>query len=119
MKNISLDDKNKFKKYATLENKTPVTAREFIGKSFQDGDCYVFIVGFEDGKINIGKFSVKNKKIEIIYELNEFLAHCAKVNKIRSFCNKENKCYFATCSEDFSVRIFSFDIKKIENLLNN
>ena len=115
----SKDDKNKFKKYATLENKTPVTAIEFIGKSFQDGDCYVFIVGFEDGKINIGKFSVKNKKIEIIYELNEFLAHCAKVNKIRSFCNKENKCYFATCSEDFSVRIFSFDIKKIENLLNN
>ena len=111
------DEKNKFKKYATLENKTPVTAIEFINKSFQEGNVYIFIVGFEDGKINIGKFSVKDKKIEIIYELNEFLVHCAKVNKIRSFCNKENKCYFATCSEDYSVRIFSFDIKQIENLL--
>ena len=45
----------------------------------QDWDCYVFIVGFEDGKINIEKFLVKNKKIEIIYELNEFLVHFAKI----------------------------------------
>ena len=113
------DEKNKFKKYATLENKNPVTAIEFISKSFQEGNVYIFIVGFEDGKINMGKFSLKDKKIEIIYELNEFLVHCAKVNKIRSFCNKENKCYFATCSEDYSVRIFSFHIKQVENLLNN
>jgi elongator complex protein 2 len=111
------DENNKFKKYATLENKEPVTAIEFIGTSF--GDSYVFIAGYESGKIVIGKLLVKDKKIEIIYELNEFWIHGAKVNKIRSFVNKENKCYFATCSDDFSIRIFSFDIPSIEKLLIN
>ena len=113
----SQDDKNKFKKYATLENKEPVTAIEFIDKSFNNGDSYAFIVGFESGKISIGKFSVKDKKIEIIYNLNEFLEHGAMVKKIRSFINKNNKCYFATCSEDFSVRIFNFDISKLEEII--
>ena len=112
------DDKKKFKKFSTLENKEPVTSIEFINKSFNNGDCYIFIVGFESGAISIGKFLVKDKKIEIIYNLNDFLVHGAKVNKIRSFVNKDNKCYFATCSEDFSVRIFNFDIKEIEALIN-
>ena len=111
------DENNKFKKYATLENKEPVTAIEFIGTSFDDS--YVFIAGYESGKIVIGKLLVKDKKIEIIYELNEFWIHGAKVNKIRSFVNKEKKCYFATCSDDFSIRIFSFDIPSIEKLLIN
>ena len=113
------DESKKFKKISTLENKEPVTAIDFIDKSLNQRDCYVFIIGYESGKISIGKFLVKDKKIEIIYELNEFLIHGAKVNKIRSFCNNENKCYFATCSEDYSVRIFSFDIKNIEKLINN
>ena len=112
------DDKKKFKKFSTLENKEPVTSIEFINKSFNNGDCYIFIVGFESGAISIGKFLVKDKKIEIIYNLNDFLVHGAKVNKIRSFVNKDNKCYFSTCSEDFSVRIFNFDIKEIEALIN-
>ena len=113
----SQDEKNKFKKYATLENKEPVTAIDFIGKIFNNGDPYAFIVGFESGKISLGKFSVKDKKLEIIYNLNEFLEHGAAVKKIRSFINNENKCIFATCSEDYSVRIFNFDISKLEEII--
>ena len=109
------DETNKFKKYSTLENREAVTAIEFIGTSLDEGDSYLFIVGFESGRISIGRFLVKDKKIEFIYDLNEFLIHGAKVNKIRSFY-KENKCYFATCSDDFSVRIFSFEIKNINEL---
>ena len=113
------DENQKFKKFSTLQNNDAVTAIEFINKSFNNGECYVFIVGFENGSLCIGKISVKEKKIEIIYELNKFLIHGAKVNKIRSFVNNENnKCYFATCSEDYSVRIFNFDIKNIEELIN-
>ena len=111
---------NKFKKYINLETKEAVTAIEFVGKMFgnKDNEIYIFIAGFESGKIEIGKFDVKEKKIEIIYEINKFLENGAKTQKIRSFIKeKENVCYFATCSEDFSVRIFNLNLSKLEDMI--
>ena len=110
---------NKFKKYTNLEMKEPVTAIEFIGKIFgnKENEIYIFIAGLESGKIIIGKFDVNDKKIEILYEVNKFLENGAKTQKIRSFIKeKENICYFATCSEDFTVRIFNLNLSKLEEI---
>ena len=110
---------NKFKKYTNLEMKEPVTAIEFIGKIFgnKENEIYIFIAGLESGKIIIGKFEVNDKKIEILYEVNKFLENGAKTQKIRSFIKeKENICYFATCSEDFTVRIFNLNLSKLEEI---
>ena len=50
----------------------------------------------------------------------KFLENSATTKKIRSFIKeKENLCYFATCSDDYSVRIFSLDLTKIENMINS
>ena len=114
MKIISL------KKYTNLETKEPVTAIEFIGKIFgnKENEKYIFIAGFESGKISLGKFDVKDKKIEIIHEVNKFLENGATTKKIRSFINEnENICYFATCSEDYSVRIFNLNLSKLEEMI--
>ena len=111
---------NKFKKYTNLETKEPVTAIEFIGKIFgnKENEKYIFIAGFESGKIVLGKFDVKDKKIEIIHEVNKFLENGATTKKIRSFINEnENICYFATCSEDYSVRIFNLNLSKLEEMI--
>ena len=112
---------NKFKKYINLETKEAVTSIEFIGKNFENNGQknYIFIAGYESGKVEIGKFEVNGKKIEIIYEINKYLENGAKTQKIRSFIKeKDNKCYFATCSEDYSVRIFNLNLSKLEDLLN-
>ena len=111
---------NKFKKYTNLETKEPVTAIEFIGKIFgnKENEKYIFIAGFESGKISLGKFDVKDKKIEIIYEVSKFWENGATTKKIRSFIKEnENICYFATCSEDYSVRIFNLNLSKLEDMI--
>ena len=113
---------NKFKKYTTKETKEPVTSIEFIDKIYgnKNNEIYIFIVGFESGKINIQKFEVKDNKIETLFEMPKFLENSATTKKIRSFIKeKENLCYFATCSDDYSVRIFSLDLTKIENMINS
>ena len=113
---------NKFKKYTTKETKEPVTSIEFIDKIYgnKNNEIYIFIVGFESGKINIQKFEVKENKIETLFEMPKFLENSATTKKIRSFIKeKENLCYFATCSDDYSVRIFSLDLTKIENMINS
>ena len=102
--------------------KEPVTSIEFIDKIYgnKNNEIYIFIVGFESGKINIEKFEVKNNKIETLFEMPKFLENSATTKKIRSFIKeKENLCYFATCSDDYSVRIFSLDLTKIENMINS
>ena len=112
----------KFKKYTTKETKEPVTSIEFIDKIYgnKNNEIYIFIVGFESGKINIQKFEVKDNKIETLFEMPKFLENSATTKKIRSFIKeKENLCYFATCSDDNSVRIFSLDLTKIENMINS
>ena len=112
------EEDSKFKKYTTMDAKEPVTAIEFIGKIFDN--TYLFIVGYENGHIAIGKFCSDIKAISIIYEINKFLEHGSTVKKIRSFINKEeNTCYFATCSEDYSVRIFNLNIESLENIAKN
>ena len=111
---------NKFKKFASLETKESVNAIDFIGKIYgeKDNEKYIFIAGFESGKIVLGNFEVKEKKLEIIHEINKFLENGAKTQKIRSFVKeKENICYFATCSEDFTVRIFNLNLSKLEEIL--
>ena len=113
---------NKFKKYTTKETKEPVTSIEFIDKIYgnKNNEIYIFIVGFESGKINIQKFEVKDNKIETLFEMPKFLENSATTKKIRSFIKeKENLCYFAICSDDYSVRIFSLDLTKIENMINS
>ena len=113
---------NKFKKYTTKETKEPVTSIEFIDKIYgnKNNEIYIFIVGFESGKINIEKFGVKDNKIETLFEMPKFLENSATTKKIRSFIKeKENLCYFAICSDDYSVRIFSLDLTKIENMINS
>ena len=113
---------NKFKKFASLETKESVNAIDFIGKIYgeKDNEKYIFIAGFESGKIVVGKFEVKEKKLEIIHEINKFLENGAKTQKIRSFVKeKENICYFATSSEDYSVRIFKFNLTKIEDMIKS
>ena len=81
---------------------------------------YIFIAGLESGKIIIGKFDFNDKKIEILYEVNKFLENGAKTQKIRSFVKeKENICYFATSSEDYSVRIFKLNLTKIEDMIKS
>ena len=112
----------KFKKYTTKETKEPVTSIEFIDKIYgnKNNEIYIFIVGFESGKINIQKFEVKDNKIETLFEMPKFLENSATTKKIRSFIKeKENLCYFAICSDDYSVRIFSLDLTKIENMINS
>ena len=111
---------NKFKKYTNLETKEAVTAIEFIGKIYEkEGNKkYIFIAGFESGKIILGKFEEKEKTIKILYEINKFLENGAKTQKIRNFIKeKENICYFATCSEDYSVRIFKLNLSELENII--
>ena len=111
---------NKFKKYSNLETKEAVTAIEFIGKIFgnKENEKYIFIAGFESGKIVLGKFDVKDKKIEIIYEVSKFWENGSITKKIRSFIKEnENICYFATCSEDYSVRIFNLNLSKLEEMI--
>ena len=82
---------NKFKKYTTKETKEPVTSIEFIDKIYgnKNNEIYIFIVGFESGKINIEKYEVKDNKIETLFEMPKFLENSATTKKIRSFIKKK------------------------------
>ena len=111
---------NKFKKYITYETHEAVTAIEFIERIFgdKDNEKFVFIAGFESGKISLGKFCVKDKQIEIVHEINKFLENGVKTQKIRSIIKeKDNVCYFATCSDDHTVRIFKLNLLKLEDII--
>ncbi len=76
---------------------------------------YNAIIGLESGEIQMFKIDLNSRKISKVYSVHKYLAHGGSVKRIKSFVkygddNKDCVVCFATCSDDFSTRIF--EVKK-------
>jgi elongator complex protein 2 len=78
------------------------------------GDHYIFIVGLEAGDIEL--YSIKDNSVKLLTKIHSYLCHGASVKRIKSFV-KDTTLRFATCSHDYSTRIFDLDITYLENLI--
>lgn len=56
-------------------------------------------MGCTNGAVHIGK--IEAEELKLLHEIEEAYRHTECVNKI-----KWNRLTFATCSDDFSVRVF-------------
>lgn len=102
------NENSQFLEVATKEFKTPVTAVNFIQKTFYN--LYYLIIGFENGSIKIMTFNRNNNEISDYLDIHEHLAHGSTVKRIKSTFGENNSIRIASCSEDHSVRIFNLNI---------
>lgn len=95
-KTIRLHSLSEQRQIKELSLKHPVTAIEFCSEvGFED----YFAVGCVTGLVSVGRIS--QGELELIIDIEDHFAHTECVNKI-----KWRGRSFATCSDDFSVRIF-------------
>jgi elongator complex protein 2 len=97
-----------------------VTAVDFLPHTFTGTKAerrYVLAVGLEDGRIELwsgvqrDQTAVSAIEWSNLYRINENLVHCGTVKKLawrKWEKNGELEFDLASCSEDFSVRLFNF-----------
>ncbi len=70
-------------------------------------ESYALIVGNENGNISILRASVKNNQFKFVnlFTIHKFLSHSLTVKRIKSIIRDKN-LIIASCSEDYSVRVF-------------
>jgi len=76
---------------------------------------YIIIIGFENGDIQIFCIDTKNLSIKHLTSVHKFLAHGSTVRRIKSY-TKDKFIYFATCSDDFSTRIFEINLELLNTI---
>jgi elongator complex protein 2 len=77
-------------------------------------DSYIAIIGFEAGDIEL--HAIKNKTIKRVIKVHDYLCHGASVKRIKSFI-KNDVLRFATCSDDYSTRIYDIKLSDLESLI--
>ena len=91
--------------FSPLDN-IAVTAIDILPKIIEQ-DKWLTVIGLENGDLLL--YYIGLNKVEYLVKMEKYYSHGATVKKIRFRPNDNNeKTYcFATCSEDFSVRIFN------------
>jgi hypothetical protein len=111
-----------FSKCATLSFDVAVTAVEFVKMvNKEKSNCHWVFVGFENGDICLCVFDSNANTIENKYTFNQYMSHGKAVKRIKSVViNNEvsSSLRVGTCSEDHSVRIFTIDIKQMNNYIH-
>ena len=101
-------DQDKFIEFGKTVLEQPITAVNFapivIGK---DTESHALFVGMENGNISIMRASVKKNECLFVnlFTIHKFICHSLLVKRIKSVVREEN-LVVASCSEDFSVRVF-------------
>jgi len=123
IKIFALDDKTvtqscskKFKSGVTAVefSKDMITESENSKLSIKRG--YLFWVGLETGEIILCGFDLDSNTVIEIASIDKLSGHSKHINRIRQQrgCKNDlnrNKLTIATCSDDYSTRIYSFDSK--------
>lgn len=105
--------------------------KEIIHKGFNDSvtcvnlvpleqalnNRYICIVGFENGSIQFFSIDTINKTFDHLYTLHNFLSHGATVKRIKSIIIQNSLLRIASCSDDFSTRIFEVQLEDLKKLL--
>lgn len=97
---------NKFVEKFSKEFTNPVTCVNFVPGYFNGK--YVTIIGFENGDVKLYTYDMVTNEFSELSKLPPFLAHGLAVKRIKSFIN-DTSIVFATCSDDYSVRIFELN----------
>jgi len=73
----------------------------------KETESYALIVGSENGNISIVRTSLKNNQCKFVnlFTIHKFLSHSLTVKRIKSITRDKN-LIVASCSEDYSVRVF-------------
>jgi elongator complex protein 2 len=108
------DENQLFKSIFTYEFNDSVTSCNFIPEKIND--YHTAIIGFEAGNLEL--YAFKDNNFKQLIKVHEFLCHGASVKRIKSFI-KDEVLRFATCSEDYSTRIFDIKISQLKSLINN
>lgn len=118
-------DNVQFSKCATLSFDVAVTAVEFVKMvNKEKSNCHWVFVGFENGDICLCVFDSNANTIENKYTFNQYMSHGKAVKRIKSVVIKgdnnevSSSLRVGTCSEDHSVRIFTIDIKQMNNYIH-
>jgi elongator complex protein 2 len=80
---------------------------------------YIAIIGFEDGVIQFHSVNLNtdNKQIKQISTIHPFLIHGSTIKRIKSFVTDTQIVRIATCSDDYSTRIFEVCVPYLESHL--
>jgi elongator complex protein 2 len=91
--------------FSPLE-KIAVTAIDILPNKIGE-DKWLTVIGLENGDLLL--YYIGLSKVEYLVKMEKYYSHGATVKKIRFRPNDSNEktYWFATCSEDFSVRIFN------------
>ena len=98
---------DKFSELCKFTCEQPVTALNYTQIANKNNSINTLIVGMENGNISVCRVSYNNNvcKIENIYTIHKFLCHSLTVKRIKSIV-KDKKLVIASCSDDFSIRVF-------------
>jgi len=103
------DTINCISSFSPLDN-IAVTAIDILPKQIHD-DKWLTVIGSESGEILLYYIGLNN--IEYIMKVDNCYSHGSTVKRLRfrPIDDDQNKYWFASCSEDFSVRIFNVSLK--------
>ena len=99
--------KDKYSEIGKMICEHSVTALNFTQLINKQSEAYILMVGMENGNISVCRVSHQNTvcKLESLYNFHKFICHSLTVKRIKSIF-KDQKLIVASCSEDFSVRVF-------------
>jgi elongator complex protein 2 len=117
-KNETESSHTNFKEVICSEFKIAITSVNIL-PDLQIKSNYIAFVGFESGDIKILAVDTeKNFVCKVIYDFPTFLSHGLTVKRIRSFIiQNTNHIRIASCSDDFSTRIYEISSEFLENKL--
>jgi elongator complex protein 2 len=108
------NSENGYKEILSNEFNDPVTSVNIIPQKLEG--CYIIIAGFETGDIEL--YAIKDTNIKMITKIHMFLCHGASVKRIKSFI-KDDTLRIASCSDDYSTRIFDIKLSYLSSLINS
>lgn len=106
--NTNKDTINCISSFSPLDG-VAMTAIDILPKQILD-DKWLVVIGSETGEILLYNIGLNNN--EFIKRVEDYYSHGSTVKRLRfrPINDDKNKYWFASCSEDYSVRIFNISI---------